>query len=655
MPRGRVGPTALAVYIWEQKGTEPIESVSGRLIDPGSETARVDQVIAGALKVLQERIAEDPRLRRSLREHMLAHGMIRSRAVEGKESAKTKYTVYYDFRESIAKIPSHRMLAIRRGSREGVLTFSIDVDRSAALRVLTAALVEDPTTPSGSYLQRAVEMAYDRLLESSVRKDVLAVLREQAELDAIRVLEDNLRALLLAPPAGPVALIGIETVSGAECRVAAVGPDGQLLEQKAIQPSASEEGGDGARTILLDLIARHNVGGIAIGNGTACRETEAFVRAVTAERRPRVFTVVVNGAAASVYASSRRARDELPDLDSRARYAMFIARRVQDPLAELVKIHPRSIGVGQYQNDVDQKKMRSRLTDTIQSCVSHVGVDVNAASVDLLKYVSGLSEPLASAIVAHRTQHGPFRSRKDLLGVRGLSGKAFEQSAGFLRVMGGDHPLDRTAIHTESYPVVERMAGSVGVSIEKLVEGPERVAAIDFGTFETEAGRHTVADTRDELLKPGQDPRGRFVAPHFRDDVRQLSDLEKGMVLEGSVTNATNFGAFVDVGVQHDGLIHISELSHRYIQDARRAVTVGDVVKVRVISVDLANQPRQPFAQGSRAPSATGTGIPTEGAEEREEATFPRGRRCAERCKAAPACAPRVPDRKDPDVARKIL
>src|SRR3989475_12086548 len=333
---------------------------------------------------------------------------------------------------------------------------------------------------------------------------------------------------------------------------------------------------------------KDNVRGIAVGSGTASREPDAFVRSVVTKTKVDVFAVVVSEAGASIYSASKRAREEFPKLDVTVRGAISIARRLQDPLAELVKTDPKSIGVGQYQHDVDQKKLKRSLAAVVESCVNRVGVDLNSASVDLLKYVSGIGDKLAQNVVAYRDQHGLFRSRMQLREIEGFGERTFEQAAGFLRIKDAENLLDRTAVHPESYPLVERMAASLGISINELIENPAKINAIDFKTFEAEGGRYTVNDIREELLKPGRDPREKFVVPKFREDVKEIGDLKDGMELEGTVTNVTNFGAFVDLGVHQDGLVHISELSHKYVQDARQAVKVGEIVKVKVIGVDPA-------------------------------------------------------------------
>jgi uncharacterized protein len=394
--------------------------------------------------------------------------------------------------------------------------------------------------------------------------------------------------LLLAPPAGQIGVMGIDPGQRTGCKVAVVDDTGKFLENVTIQLTEPKQDLEGAEKVLVDLIQKYNVRGIAIGNGTGSREADAFVRSVVEKNKIDIFVVVVNESGASIYSASKRARQEFPKLDLTVRGAISIARRLQDPLAELVKTEPKSIGVGQYQHDVDQKKLKRSLAAIVESSVNRVGVDLNSASMDLLKYVSGIGDKLAQNVVAYRDQHGAFKTRTQLREIEGFGEKTFEQAAGFLRIKDGENPLDRTAVHPESYPLVERLASSLGISVGELIENPAQINSIDFKPVEAEAGKYTVSDIREELLKPGRDPRDKFTVPKFREDVKDIADLKDGMELEGTVTNVTNFGAFVDVGVHQDGLVHISELSHKYVQDARQAVKVGDIVKVKVIGVDSA-------------------------------------------------------------------
>lgn len=580
------GLEPLARYILEQIGEEPPEAFAQQFVNFDKEVLTAEDAVEGALHIISERIAENAEFRKRLRDRLLNEGIVRARVVQGKEAEKTKYEMYYSFEETVPKIPSHRMLAIRRATRENILTFSIDVDAEKTIREILPQVIRDSQSQFASLLDRAVRDAYQRLLEPSIQNEVRSILRERAESEAIEVFEENLRTLLLAPPAGQIGVIGVDPGLRTGCKLAVVDETGKFIENQTIYPAEPKKDLEGAEKTLLDLIQKHNVRGTAIGNGTASRETESFVRSVVEKNKLDIFTVVVNESGASIYSASKRAREEFPSLDVTVRGAISIARRLQDPLSELVKIEPRSIGVGQYQHDVDQKKLKRSLAGSVESCVNRVGVDLNSASVDLLKYVSGIGDRLAQAIVSYRDQNGVFRSRLQLSQIDGFGEKTFEQAAGFLRIKDGENPLDRTAVHPESYSIVERMANSLEIPVSELIENPVRVHSIDFHSFEADAGKYTLSDIREELLKPGRDPRDKFVVPKYREDVKEIGDLKEGMELEGTVTNVTNFGAFVDLGVHQDGLVHISELSHKYVQDARQAVKVGDVVKVKVIGVD---------------------------------------------------------------------
>ncbi|HEX8984395.1 MAG TPA: helix-hairpin-helix domain-containing protein, partial [Bryobacteraceae bacterium] len=493
-----------------------------------------------------------------------------------------KFKMYYEYSEPARTIPSHRMLAIRRGESENVLYFLIELPAVRATTFLKSRILKQAGdwTP---HLELAAGDAWSRLLNTSIQSEIRMELKQRSDTEAIKVFRDNLENLLLAPPAGPIAVLGIDPGIRTGCKVAVVDETGKFLDHAVIFPHQDRR--EAAARTLKTLIAKHAVRAIAIGNGTASRETDAFVRRFLAdEELDGLFSVTVSESGASVYSASDIAREEFPDLDLTVRGAISIARRLQDPLAELVKVDPKSIGVGQYQHDVDQRQLQHSLETATESCVNRVGVDLNTASWALLRHVAGIHERTAKSLVEYRNQNGRFRSRAQIRDVPGIGPKTFEQAAGFLRIRGGDNPLDMTAVHPESYPVVEQIAKSLGVSVPDVIKEPALLAKVN--REQLSAGVYTVNDILEELRKPGRDPRDKFVAPSFKEDVREIADLAPGMVLEGVVTNVTKFGAFVDVGVHQDGLVHISELSNRYIQDPSEAVKAGQIVKVQVLSAD---------------------------------------------------------------------
>ncbi len=584
------GLEPLADYLWNQERREmPLDRYAANFLDPKKGVESIDQAIEGARHIVSERVSEVPELRKALRTQMLEEGVVVSQAVEGAPDPEGKFKMYADYREPAAKIPSHRMLAIRRGAQEEILRFEIDLPRDKPVAFLKARIHRalGDWTP---HLALAVEDAYDRLLNPSIQTEIRLELKQRSDEEAIRVFRENLQNLLLAPPAGALGVIGIDPGIRTGCKVAVVDETGKLLDHTVIYPHEPKKDLAGSARILLDLIRRHTVRAIAIGNGTASRETLAFVQDfLRQEKLSAIFCVPVNESGASVYSASDIARREFPDLDLTVRGAISIARRLQDPLAELVKIDPKSIGVGQYQHDVDQKKLRTGLEATVESCVNRVGVDLNTASFALLRYVAGISERVAEKIVEYRNQHGRFQSRMQLTAVPGFGPKTFEQAAGFLRIRDGEQPLDGSAVHPESYPVVEQIAKSYGVTIAQLLTDRSLIENVKLEGFQTDSiGMFTLADIREELRRPGRDPREKFTAVQFREDVREMSDLLPGMKLDGVVTNVTRFGAFVDIGVHQDGLVHVSELSHRYIEDPSKFVRAGMAVKVQVMSVDLA-------------------------------------------------------------------
>jgi protein Tex len=576
------GLEPLAQYLWDQKpGTAPLSEFAATFsMDP-------EEALEGARHIMAEWISENAEFRKNVRQLMMDHGLVVSRAIEGAEDPEGKYKMYAQYSEPAAKIPSHRMLAIRRGAKEGILHFEIELEAERPLTYLKNKVIRE----QGDWvpqLEQAVEDSYQRLLNPSIQTEVRLELKDRSDEEAIRVFRENLENLLLAPPAGMLAVLAIDPGIRTGCKVAVVDETGKFLESAVIHPMEPRQDLVGAVKTLSGLIARHRVQAIAIGNGTGSREAGAFVRDFLRQASlDKVFSVVVSEAGASVYSASELARGEFPDLDVTIRGAISIARRLQDPLAELVKIDPKSIGVGQYQHDVDQKKLMQSLEGTVESCVNRVGVDLNTASHSLLRYVAGITERTAQKIVEYRNEHGKFRSRVELTAVPGFGPKTFEQAAGFLRIRGGANPLDMTAVHPESYPVVARIAESLGARVEDLIAKPELMEKVRIESFQTEqVGLYTLKDIREELRKPGRDPREKFTAPQWRDDVKEISDLTPGMILEGTVTNVTNFGAFVDIGVHQDGLVHVSELSARFIKDPKEAVKAGQIVRVKVLSAD---------------------------------------------------------------------
>ncbi len=582
------GLEPLARYLWEQRNSgTPLDRFAASFVSAEKGVATAEDALAGARHIVAEWISENADFRKAIRRMMSEKGVVCSRAIEGVEDPEGKYRMYADYREPAARIPSHRMLAVRRGAKEGFLTFEIELDPSQPLAWLKSRVLRarGDWTP---HLEEAVADSYDRLLNPSIQTEVRLDLKDRSDEEAIRVFRENLSNLLLAAPAGMLSVLAIDPGIRTGCKLAVVDDTGKFLESAVIYPLEPRHDAAGAARTLSALIARHHVRAIAIGNGTASREISGFVREYLRQSEHRdVFSVVVSESGASVYSASDIARQEFPDLDLTVRGAISIARRLQDPLAELVKIDPKSIGVGQYQHDVDQRKLMQGLEGAVESCVNRVGVDLNTASFALLRYVAGIKERAAEKIVEYRNEHGRFRSRVEVMAVPGFGPKTFEQAAGFLRIRGGEDPLDMTAVHPESYPVVERIARSLAVSVPELIAKPQLLDSVKLEAFRTEkVGDYTLADIREELRRPGRDPRDQFAAPEWRDDVREIGDLKPGMILEGVVTNVTNFGAFVDVGVHHDGLVHVSELATRFVKDPHEVVKAGQIVRVQVMSAD---------------------------------------------------------------------
>src|SRR3954469_22353740 len=579
------GLEPLARFLWDQQPGSMSMAQYARTFEGAASS---QEALEGARHIVSEWVSEKAEFRKAVRAMMVADGVVVSRAIEGVQDPEGKFKMYAEYSEPAAKIPSHRMLAIRRGAKEGVLAFEIELPREKPVLWLRSQVEKAPGewTP---HLAAAVEDSYDRLLNPSIQTEGRLELKDRSDEEAIKVFRENLENLLLSPPAGMLSVLAIDPGIRTGCKVAVVDDTGKFLENAVIYPFEPKNDMAGSLKTLASLVARHNVQAIAIGNGTASRETASLVRDFLRQANlTRIFSVTVSESGASVYSASEIARQEFPDLDLTIRGAISIARRLQDPLAELVKVDPKSIGVGQYQHDVDQRRLKQSLEATVESCVNRVGVDLNTASWALLRYVAGITERTAVKIVEYRNEHGRFKSRLDLRAVPGFGPKTFEQAAGFLRIRGGENPLDITAVHPESYPVVERIAASLGVNVSDLIAKPELIEKVKLEGFTTESvGMYTLGDIREELRKPGRDPRDQFVAAKWREDVKEIADLKPGMTLEGVITNVTRFGAFVDVGVHQDGLVHVSELSNRFVKDASEVVKVGQIVKVQVLNTDL--------------------------------------------------------------------
>jgi len=579
------GLEPLAAYLWaQQSAVESLAELAAGFVNAELGVATPEDALEGARHIVAEWISEDADLRKALRQLVFDEGIVISHKVTDAVDEQEKFKMYYEYSEPVKTIPSHRMLAIRRGEGENVLYFLIDVEAERALSLMRRHTLraQGDWTPQ---LELAIDDAWKRLLNSSIQAEIRLELKRRSDTEAIQVFRDNLYNLLLAPPAGPISVLGIDPGLRTGCKVAVVDETGKMLAHDVLYLHTSKHGNDEATPKLAALLLQHNVRAIAIGNGTASRETDAFVRGFLRDKGiDGIFSVTVSEAGASVYSASDVARQEFPDLDLTVRGAISIARRLQDPLSELVKVDPKSIGVGQYQHDVDQRQLAESLESVVESCVNRVGVDLNTSSWTLLRHVAGITERSALSIMNYRNQNGSFRSRKQLLDVPGIGPKTFEQAAGFLRIRNGDNPLDMTAVHPESYPVVEQIALSLETTTHELIKQPQLLEKVDRSRLT--AGTYTLDDILAELRKPGRDPRDKFVAPVFHEDVRAIDDVQTGMVLEGVVTNVTKFGAFVDIGVHQDGLVHISELSNRYIKDPAEAVKTGQIVKVKVLSVD---------------------------------------------------------------------
>ena len=576
------GLEPLAEVIMQQREKDIVklamQFVSGEVPDAG-------EALQGARDIVAEWINEDKLARDRIRNLFDREAYISSRLVKKKEAEGDKYKDYFEFEEKLSRCPSHRILAMRRGEEEGILRLTIEPPEEKALDILTRLFVKGAGEASGQ-VDMAVADSYKRLLAPSMETEFRAVSKESADREAISVFAENLRQLLLAPPLGQKRILAVDPGYRTGCKVVCIDAQGNLLHNETIYPHPPQNDGKNAAKKMASLVSQYKIEAISIGNGTASRETEHFIKKVRFDRDVRVF--MVNESGASVYSASKTARDEFPGYDVTVRGAVSIGRRLADPLAELVKIDPKSIGVGQYQHDVDQGKLRESLDQVVESCVNQVGVNLNTASKHLLTYVSGLGPQLAQNIVDYRKENGPFSSRKELRKVGRLGDKAFEQCAGFLRIPGAKHPLDNSAVHPESYRIVERMAEDMGATIDDLIKVEDLRKKIELKKYMTEkAGLPTLNDIMQELVRPGRDPRSKIEVFEFSKEVFSMDDLRPGMVLPGIVTNITNFGAFVDVGVKQDGLVHISQLADRFISNPNNVVSLNQQVKVKVLDVDV--------------------------------------------------------------------
>lgn len=550
----------------------------------------VKEAIAGACDIIAEQINEDEYARNSIRNLFQREAVLTSKVVKGKEEEGDKYRDYFDFSEKLNKVPSHRILAIRRGESEGFLRVNIAPDEDAALERLDKRFLKgDNDNEATNYVADAIEDGYKRLLKPSIETEFGALSKEKADEDSIHVFTENLRQLLLAAPLGEKRVLGIDPGYRTGCKLVCLDAEGNLLHNETIYPHPPQKEISKAGSKIVKLVTAYNIDAIAIGNGTASRETEHFITNLRYEKEVQVFVVSENGA--SIYSASKVAREEFPDYDVTVRGAVSIGRRLMDPLAELVKIDPKSIGVGQYQHDVDQTKLKKSLDLTVESCVNLVGVNVNTASKHLLTYVSGLGPALAQNIVDYRASNGAFRSRKELMKVPRMGEKAFEQCAGFLRIAGAEDPLDNSAVHPESYHVVEAMAKDLKCTVKDLIENKELKKSLKLEKYVSDkVGLPTLNDIIEELDKPGRDPRKGIKVFEFDPNIKTIEDLREGMTLPGIVTNITNFGCFVDVGIKENGLVHVSELADRFVSDPTEVVSLHQHVEVRVLSVDISRK-----------------------------------------------------------------
>jgi protein Tex len=582
-------PLAVAIQSANQPPFSPLDlqTVASNYLNPELGVNNPTEALAGAGDIIAEAIADRADLRNYIREFLQTEGKYLSTIKDDIPVGTTKFEMYRNYSAPVHKIPAHNLLALLRGETEKILNLELEFDRDDIYNYLAAEIIKTKEPNLRVFYRSIVEDAFNRLMKTSLITEVRQMGKLQADIESIATFETNLRDLLLSAPAGMKPTLAVDPGFRTGCKVAVLSETGKYLDYQAVFPHQAAKQREMAAATVLKLIKTHGIKLIAIGNGTASRETEQFINETIADLDPKPIKVTVNESGASIYSASDVAIAEFPDLDITVRGAISIGRRLQDPLAELVKIDPKSIGVGQYQHDVDQKLLKKKLDETVESCVNYVGVDLNTASKELLSFVSGVTPTIANNIIAYRNENGAFTNRKQLLKVAKLGNKAYEQSAGFLRIRNGDNPLDNTAVHPESYATLESIARDINIPLSETTKLASKLKSIDLKPYVTDTiGEPTLRDTIAELEKPGRDPRAEFVYANFRSDIQEITDLEVGMQLEGTVTNVANFGAFVDIGVHQDGLIHVSQLADTFVKDPNQIVKVGQVVKVRVMEVN---------------------------------------------------------------------
>tara|TARA_Y100001980_G_scaffold21309_1_gene6065 strand:+ start:13010 stop:15247 length:2238 start_codon:yes stop_codon:yes gene_type:complete len=578
------GLEPLAKLIWEQGKFSPYDEAE-KYINEEKEVADIEAALQGARDIIAEWISEDATAREQIRKLFRTEGIIKARVLKGKEAEAAKYKDYFEWEEPLKKIPSHRLLAIRRGEREGLLMMDTFPPEEMAIDKLSRQFLKEANAAT-EQVEIALKDSYKRLIKPSIETEIRLESKKNADLEAIGVFAENLKQLLMAPPLGQKAVMAIDPGFRTGCKLVCLDRQGKLLENTTIYPNEPQKDTQMAAAVVSALAEKHQIEAIAIGNGTAGRETEQFIKGIGLPKS--ILIAMVNESGASIYSASEVAREELSDYDLTVRGAVSIGRRIMDPLAELVKIDPKSIGVGQYQHDVDQNDLKHSLDDVVMNCVNGVGVELNTASKQLLTYVSGLGPQLADNIVKHRNEHGAFKSREELKSIPRLGDKAFEQAAGFLRIKGASNLLDESAVHPERYETVQSMAKDLGCKVEDLVKDENLRKRIDLKKYVSgDLGLPTLKDILEELAKPGRDPRQQYEVFSFADNVHEMSDLTIGMKLPGIVTNITKFGAFVDVGVHQDGLVHVSQLSDSFVSDPSKVVKLQDKVMVTVTEVDV--------------------------------------------------------------------